>query len=323
MLACPHGFLGNEAVITADNNAASSTLEWKTLALVAICHGTFVVAGLGWQTDLWPLALIALALLAAFHGSLQHETIHGHPTPWPWVNEVLGSLPMIGIFPYRRYRDLHLKHHNDLSLTDPYEDPESYFWPLSHYRTMRPVMRRVFEINNTFVGRLVLGPLLTVWGFFRTELHRLRVNEEGVRKAWLLHIAGLVVLGFLVVGVFQMPVWAYLLGVTYPAMAITSMRTYAEHQAAENVGARSAIVEAGPFLSLLYLNNNLHVVHHASPGTSWCRLPKLYRERRNNFLAANENYLFKGYGEIARRFAFTAKQSVDHPLLYRDAEPEG
>ena len=296
-------------------------VEWRTISLIIVAHAMWLAAGLLWQTSFWVVSIVGLSVLATFHGSLQHETIHGHPTRFAWLNELLGSLPLIGIFPYRRYRALHLKHHDDAQLTDPYEDPESYFWPLSHYQTMRPVMRRIFQINNTFLGRLAIGPALSVWGFGRTEMARLIKNESGVRMAWLLHGVGLVAVGAIIIAVFEMPLWFYAAFVTYPALSLTSLRTYAEHQAAENIGARSAVVETNPALAMLYLNNNLHIVHHASPTTPWYSIPALYAERKQYYLAANENYLFRGYGQIARLFAFTAKQPVDHPLLHRETQP--
>ena len=293
-------------------------IEWVTLALLAGCYAGWLAAGLLWLTFFWWLAPPLMAVLAAFHGSLQHEAVHGHPTPWKAANEAIVSLPLGVIFPYRRYRDLHLRHHNDINLTDPFEDPESYFWPLSHYRTMRPIMRKLFQINNTFVGRLVIGPALGTFGFVRTEFTRLRDNEAGIRLAWGLHVIGLGALFVIVTHLFAMPVWAYLLFVVYPATSLTLMRSYAEHQAAENIGGRSAIVETNPALSLLYLNNNLHIAHHAHPQIPWYDVPALYRERKAQYLAANDHLLFDGYGDVARRFAFTVKQPVDHPFLYRD-----
>ncbi|MEP0944119.1 MAG: fatty acid desaturase [Rhizobiaceae bacterium] len=296
-------------------------IEWRTLALIGVCHGLWLAGGLAWTSSNWVVSvvgLLMLAPLAAFHTSLQHETIHGHPTRFGWLNELLISLPLAVVFPYRRYRDLHLQHHNDLNLTDPYEDPESYFWPLCQYTTMRPIMRKLFLINNTLVGRLVIGPWLTLFGFARTEICRIRAGEPGVRLAWLLHVVGLVAMGWIITNVFAMPLWIYVLCVVYPALSLTALRSYAEHQAAENVGARSAIVEAHPFFALLYLNNNLHIVHHANPAMAWYDLPCLYRERRDLFLAANEHTLFNGYGDILRRFAFRVKQPVDHPLMYRE-----
>ena len=294
-----------------------ASIEWKTLMLVVGCYGLWIAAGIGWSFSYGWLCLPVLAVLSAFQTSLQHETIHGHPTRWNWLNELLVSVPLAVVFPYRRYRDLHLAHHNDANLTDPYEDPESYFWPLSTFNRMRPFVKRVFAFNNTLVGRLLVGPLLSVIGFGRTEFHRLLVGEPGVRMSWLLHVPGLIVLAFIVTQIFAMPFWMYCLFVVYPAMSLISLRSYAEHQAAENVGGRSAVVESCPSLALLYLNNNLHIVHHASPQTPWYELPALYQERRDQYLAANGHLLFNGYWEIFRRFAFTVKQPVDHPFMYR------
>jgi fatty acid desaturase len=187
---------------------------------------------------------------------------------------------------------------------------------------MRPFMRKLFLINNTLVGRLTVGPFLTLVGFVRTEFQRVRAGEPGVRLAWLYHFIGLVALAWIITVVFAMPLWVYGICVVYPALSLTSLRSYAEHQAAENVGARSAIVEAHPVFALLFLNNNLHIVHHANPAVAWYDLPALYRERRELFLAANEHTLFGGYGEILKRFAFRVKQPVDHPLMYREPTPE-
>lgn len=298
-------------------------VEWATVFLLIACYGLWFAGGYLWGTDFWLLGLLALPVVSAFHTSLQHEAIHEHPTRFALLNEIAVSLPLAVVFPYRRYRDLHLKHHNDMNLTDPYEDPESYFWPLESYRTMRPFMRKLFEINNTFVGRLIVGPILTLIGFSRTEWARIKGNEPGVRLAWGLHLPGLAALGLIVLQFFAMPLWVYFIFVVYPALSLTAMRSYAEHQAAENVGCRSAIVETVPPLALLYLNNNLHIVHHANPSIAWYDLPELYHERRQQFLTANGHTLFNGYSDIAKRFAFTVKQPVDHPFMYRQSNRDG
>ncbi|MEM8749596.1 MAG: fatty acid desaturase [Pseudomonadota bacterium] len=296
-----------------------SGIEWRTLFLLFVCMIAWFAAGLMWQTDFWWISLVVFPYTVAFHTSLQHETIHGHPTGWSWFNELLVSLPLVLLFPYRRYRALHLQHHNDLNLTDPYEDPESYFWPESMVVRRSWIWRTIFRWNNTLAGRLVIGPALSIVGFVRTEALRIWRGEPGVRLAWLLHGAGAAFVVWIVLYLFEMPLWTYLAIAVYPALSLTSLRSYAEHQAAENVGARSAIVETNVLFSLLFLNNNLHIVHHANPHVAWYDLPELYRERRRQFLAANDHTLFDGYGDIARRFAFRVKQPVDHPFLARDS----
>jgi fatty acid desaturase len=40
------------------------------------------------------------AILLAWHGSLQHETIHGHPTPFRWLNTLFGAPPLALWLPY-------------------------------------------------------------------------------------------------------------------------------------------------------------------------------------------------------------------------------
>ena len=60
----------------------------------------------------------------AAHSSLQHEALHGHPTRSAALNEALVFLPLGLLFPYRRFKMLHLRHHNNSALTDPYDDPE-------------------------------------------------------------------------------------------------------------------------------------------------------------------------------------------------------
>lgn len=289
--------------------------EWSTIGLIALCYGLWVAAGLLWATPVWFLGLLILPFVAAFHTSLQHETIHGHPTPWPKLNEALIGLPLAVVFPYRRYRALHLQHHRDEHLTDPFEDPESYFWCADDVNRMNDFQQLVFGLNNTLVGRLTIGPLLTIIGFIRTEAARLRTGQPGVLLAWLLHIPGLFALALIIRAGFGMPLWVYLVFVVYPALSLTALRAYAEHQAAEAVGARTAVVEAHPFWSLLYLNNNLHIVHHSSPATPWYDIPKLYTQRREMYLNANENTVFMGYKDIWTRFAFVKKQPVAHPVL--------
>src|SRR3546814_6789422 len=75
----------------------------------------------------WWVLLPLGAYLLAWHGSLQHEVTHGHPTPSAVFNELL-VLPSLWLWmPFRLYRETHLAHHNDAQLTDPLADPESYY----------------------------------------------------------------------------------------------------------------------------------------------------------------------------------------------------
>ena len=77
----------------------SRSVEFQTLALIVGCYILWILAAFAWTTGIWWLGVILMPWLVAFHTSLQHETIHGHPTRWLWFNELLVSLPLGVVFP--------------------------------------------------------------------------------------------------------------------------------------------------------------------------------------------------------------------------------
>jgi len=265
---------------------------------------------LGW----WAFA--PLALTVAFHSSLQHEILHGHPTRNAAVNEALVWLPLGLYIPYRRFRDLHLKHHNDTRLTDPYDDPESFYFSEGDFARLGPVMRGLLALNGTFAGRMLIGPAMSLNGFWRTEYRAARAGERGVREAWAHHLAGLVPM-LALIWAAGIPLWQYMLLVAYPAVSLIMIRSFIEHRAHATPKMRTAIVESGPFFSLLFLNNNLHRVHHERPAAPWYQLRAMYRAERERYLSENGGYLVRGYREVVGRWLFKPREPVVHPLERR------
>ena len=295
--------------------------EWPTWIALAGCYLVWALSMLAYET-VGILAFVTMALSAAFHSSLQHEMLHGHPTRRAAVNEALVWLPLGLFIPYRRFRDLHLRHHNDTRLTDPYDDPESFYHNESDYALMGRIRQALLCANATFAGRMLIGPALALYGFARTERARLRANERGVRAAWANHAAGVAAV-VAIVGWMGVPLWLYILLAAYPGMALIMVRSFIEHRAHEDPRQRSAVVESGPFFSLLFLNNNLHRVHHAKPAVAWYRLPALYRAERGRYLAENGGYLIQGYGEVLRRWLLRAREPVVHPYSRREGAGRG
>ena len=72
------------------------------------------------------------------------------------------------------------------------------------------------------------------------------------------------------------------------------------------------IVERSP-LSWLYLNNNLHLVHHAHPELAWYQLPAIYAHRKEEWHQHNQGYVYSGYLEQWQSWAFRAKENPVHP----------
>jgi fatty acid desaturase len=263
----------------------------------------------------WLFVLLA-APLVTLHSSLQHEALHGHPTRCAALNEALVFLPLGLLFPYRRFKALHLKHHNNAALTDPYDDPESFYYAIADWQQLPGWLRAVLDANNTFLGRFTIGPLVMLVGFVASEFRLLQAGDRQIARAWLHHVAGLALVFAWTAAICGIPVWLYV-ATAYLGLAILNLRTFAEHQAHEEIGGRTAIVEAAPVFALLFLNNNLHYVHHEHPRVAWYDLPALYRSRRAEFQAANGSYAFAGYGDMLRRYLFRRKTPVPHPYLRR------
>jgi len=295
-------------------------LEWPTIGLIALCYGLWLAVGF-W---LWPvapvLALVAMAVLGALHSSLVHECLHGHPTRKRLVNEALVALPLTLLFPYRRYKSTHLAHHNDARLTDPIEDPESYYVARWRYRQMPRWLVVLLHINNTLLGRLVIGPWLSGVAFLLNDLRLVQSNAPGVRLAWALHLPA-VILVLAVLWIMGIPPLLYLIAVCWPATSLIALRTFAEHRWHDTPEGRTIIVEHSP-LGWLFLHNNLHIVHHQVPAAPWYELPRLYAERRAHWQALNQGYVFPNYMALWRQWALRPKEPVAHPALRLDPDPE-
>ncbi|PWE33847.1 fatty acid desaturase [Maritimibacter sp. 55A14] len=296
-------------MITAPRGRA----EWPTLALLAACYGlwglgTTVLAALS-----PPLAVGLVALCVTLHSSLCHEALHGHPFRARAFNAAL-VFPALGLFvPYARFRDTHLAHHRDERLTDPYDDPESNYLDPAAWARLPAVLRVLLRANNTLAGRVLIGPALSLARFIAGDIRRIARGDGSVAAAWAWHMAALLPVWLRLDLVAAMPPAAYLLAV-YLGHGILKIRTFLEHRAHVCVAARTVIVaDRGP-LALLFLNNNLHAVHHAHPGLPWYRLPARHAVDAQGYLARNGGYFYRSYAAVIRRYLFRAKDPVAHPL---------
>ena len=231
----------------------------------------------------------------------------------PAANEAL-VFPALGLFiPYRRFRDTHLAHHNDATLTDPYDDPESNYLDPAVWRQLSRPVQAVLRANNTLLGRMLLGPAVAQIVLMRTDWRAIRAGDRAVRYAWLRHLPALALVATWLGLVATMPAWAYVLG-AYLGLSILKIRTFLEHQAHARASGRTAVIEDRGPLALIFLNNNLHVVHHMHPKVPWYRLPALYARHREHYLRRNGGYRYRSYAEVFRRHLLRAKDPVPHPL---------
>ena len=160
---------------------------------------------------------------------------------------------------------------------------------------------------------MLIGPAVGIIRFWSAEFRDIANGDRKKLQAWAWFAPAALLTIWLVTQVGGMPFWQYYLLIAYPGISLALVRSFCEHQAAENVNHRTIIVEASPVWSLLFLNNNLHVAHHERPSLAWYKLPALYRAERDQMIARNNGYLMKGYGEIFSRFFLKAKEPVPYP----------
>ncbi|WP_348539417.1 fatty acid desaturase [Shimia sp. R9_1] len=297
----------------AQPKKAQVRVEWPTLGLLSLCYALFAL-GTVWGAALWlPLGMGLTVVAMALHSSLSHEVLHGHPFENKVLNAVL-VFPALGLFvPYLRFRDTHLAHHLDSRLTDPYDDPESNYLYQEDWAALPKWRQRVLNWNNTLAGRLLVGPLVGQICFMAADWRAVRAGDMAVLRGWLWHGPAVAVVLWWLAAVGQMQGWAF--GCcAYGAMAILKIRTFLEHQAHERARGRTVIIEDRGPLSWVFLNNNLHVVHHMHPKVAWYQLPKLFRSHRARYLSRNDGYYFASYSEVFRRYFWQSKDPVAHPL---------
>src|SRR5688572_2611163 len=155
---------------------AKRSLELPTLLLAVAIHGGWLALTWWWSAiPIWA-GVPAAAWLIAWHGSLQHEAVHGHPTGRRRLDAFIVGAPLSLWLPFAVYRNTHLAHHRTPRLTDPIDDPESYYVdPAAWQRFSRP-RRLLHHVLQTALGRLVLGPPVVLARFAASELRRVAVG---------------------------------------------------------------------------------------------------------------------------------------------------
>lgn len=293
----------------------ANKFEWPTVALV-IC----VYSGFAFGTTLlysfWPpLGIAAVIVTMTLHSSLTHEILHGHPFHNQILNAALVFPSLSFLIPYLRFSDLHLAHHFDENLTDPYDDPETNFIDPTKWHRFPNVLQYLFRFNNTLIGRMLIGPLLGQIRFMVSDVVKIVKSEHRVVLGWAIHIPAMGCVLYWIVFIADMSFFEFL-GSAYCAMSLLKVRTFLEHRAHEKPRSRTVVIEGQGMWSFLFLNNNFHVVHHMHPKVSWYKLPDLYQRNRDHYLKRNDGYYFAGYAGVFLKYFFRAKDPVPHPLRF-------
>ena len=164
--------------------------RWRSMRLGLRCW--FGMTLLPW----WVLGL-AGGYVVQWQFSLQHEAIHGWRTmPARWRTAIVW-LPLGLWFPFELYRRSHSQHHRNVLLTFPDEDTETYYHPAERWDRYGRVWMGVLIVNQTLLGRLLLGPVIRpprTWWREGKRIAAGRLGECGDLGAAFLGVAA--VLGF-------------------------------------------------------------------------------------------------------------------------------
>jgi fatty acid desaturase len=288
--------------------------ELPTLAVALAVYGGFGL--LTWffrDMQIWVAAPLT-AVWLTWYGSLQHETIHGHPSASRRVNKRVASLPLSLWIPYRLYRLTHLQHHRHggRRLTAVGDDPETFYQPPGSLSGRGTIRRVLYAVNRTLAGRLAMGPAICVLRFWAEEARKVAVGNRRHRAIWLRHAFGVALVLVWTRWICHIPSVVYVLLVVYPSISMTLLRSFVEHRADADPSRRTVAVETGWMLAMLFLNNNLHIAHHAYPRVPWYRLPRVWRQMASG--AHRADLVFGGgYRQVMIRYLWRPVISAEHP----------
>ena len=304
--------------MASDDSPSSALLreraEWRTLLVVFAVYGFTALTVMRYEVLTPWLAIPMLGVLGAWHLSMQHEVLHGHPFKNQFLNDVLGGIPVTLWIPYLAFKKDHHEHHLS-DLTNPALDNESYYVSQEQWDKAGKIRRAAWTANRTILFRMFVWTIVSTITYVLSVLKRAVRGEKGDRLAVALHVVGMVFVVYLV-SLSSMPLWQFALGTTYGGRILNAIRPFPEHKYQSGVETRTAMIMAGRFMSLLMLNNNLHVAHHDEPGVPWYRYDKLIQRVNAVQRARDAGVLYEGgYAEIFRRFSFTP---VDSPVRERN-----
>ena len=166
-------------------NATGRKADGRTLLVALTIYGGWIAVTACHATLPKPVVIMLGGWLIAWHGLLQHETVHGHPTRNQWVNGAIGFPPLSLWLPYGVYHRSHIAHHRSPAVTHPHFDPESRY----HDRR-RTIATQLARLQSTLIGHLVLGPPISILRFLAEELARAVRDPAQTARDWIPHLLG-------------------------------------------------------------------------------------------------------------------------------------
>lgn len=257
------------------NVFAAPVVAWPTLLLsfgavflwmlsAALFHAQMITAGLA----LFLCFVASFAAFTPFHDAAHQSIARSH-----WINEVVGRICALLLFgPFPAFRYVHLEHHKYTN--DPADDPD--FWSGRGPTWLLPLRWLSQDFH---------------YYYFVTLRRKERPAGELVESALtLLAIAVAVVIAML-----SGHGWEVFLCWVLPSrlalLALAFSFDYLPHRphqvkSADNPYLATRIL-LSPVLTVLFIYQNYHLIHHLFPGIPFYRYAKAWKLRREDLIARN------------------------------------
>lgn len=271
--------------------------EWRTSILYLISISSWVFLSYLYQFEFGWLVIPFLIYLTSLQTSIRHEIAHGHPTNSVKINNILGIPALNLLDPFLSFKKNHLLHHG-VTVGSP-KDPESDYIEQALFEQFHPLKRALISFNHTLIGRVVVGPLFWLFGKRKVKT---TYTDIAAHIAWcVVQLAFLEMIGFSAL--------EYIMFVAYPSAGLSLIRSFIEHKIGEK---DTNVVESSWFFSFLFLNNNIHIIHHNDPKLPWYDINRVYKRDKTK-LRAEIGVTYAGYRDVFAKYAFKAKD------FYREA----
>ncbi|MFM7493053.1 MAG: fatty acid desaturase, partial [Acidimicrobiaceae bacterium] len=109
---------------TGARSVLKSRGDWRTLIIAVLVYVGWFASVFTHKQLPWWATFALLTWFGAWHLSLQHELVHGHPFRNSKLNTALASLSVTMWVPFLSFKRDHISHHNT-TLTHPQLDTES------------------------------------------------------------------------------------------------------------------------------------------------------------------------------------------------------
>ena len=250
----------------------SPDLAWPTMALTVGCLALWI--GSSWLAlegvlPLWlAMVLNTVAMYATY--TPVHDGSHGAIAPrnrkLGWLNELFGTLAGFPIFMYfHTHRKSHFIHHAKTNMPG---DPDTFlmgrFWEVVLVKTPRSLINQLngFKLWRA-CGALHLTP-------------RERATTMAQYAVTVTLLVGLVVAGH---GLELLTLWLIPWFVGEHVMEVT-FGWFPHHDNSETGRYRDTRISLFPGADLLYLYQNLHLIHHMLPTVPFYRYRAVFDELR-------------------------------------------